>query len=153
MALCFRLGAKQAAKLTVQWVAVDVFDGHEQDALAIVAAAAFCRADFYPVRRSVSGASKAIAFDEGLKQVNGVPVLGLPQRVELARGQPEHMAGQMRDANPGQDKKAHIVGHQWQVLSTGRGIPADEFIARGDFPSRGAKEQASQRALCRIDNE
>ena len=64
-----------------------------------------------PVCRSVAGSAEAGEFDEGLKQVDGVPILGLPQRIELARGQSEHVAGQMRHANPGQNEKTHIVGY------------------------------------------
>ena len=56
----------------------------------------------------------------------------------------------MRHTNPGQDQKAHIVGQEMEVTFSRFGIPANERIARRNFPRRGAKQQAGERIVMTV---
>ncbi len=138
----------QAAELFTevrdQGVDVDVLDRDAQCAVAVLAAPSLGLADADPVGGAVAGALEAGAVDEGLDQMDWMAVLGQPVGREAAGYAREQVRGQMRDANPGEDEEAGVVGSPVQPLGTGSVAPADEAVAAGYFPGGGAEEQTGE---------
>jgi len=53
------------------------------------------------------------------------------------------MSGQMRNLNPGQNQKPHVVGEKVKVYFSGFGIPANKVIPGSNLSGGRAKEKAS----------
>ena len=76
----------------------------------IVLAATGGQAQFLPVGRPVAGAGIALGIDEGLQIMHRMAIERLPVGGNPPRGSAEEMRGEMRDAHPGQDEEAALVG-------------------------------------------
>ncbi len=72
----------------------------------------------------------AAGIDEGLHQHRGEPIAPLPVARQAAQAAPEHMGGQMRNRDLGQDQKARVGHHLIEVRAPRRLAPADEAIPR-----------------------
>ena len=70
-----------------------------------------------------------------------MPVLG-----ELTRGHGQQFRGQVLGLDPGKDQETGVVDDQLKVSLPFRRTPADEAVARGGFPSGGAKAEQGQDA-------
>ena len=58
----------------------------------------------------------------------------------------------MRNPDPRQDQKTHVIGNARQAPLAGRLVPANESVPLGNSPSGGAIQQAAQlTALTIID--
>ena len=69
---------------------------------------------------------KAVRLDEGLQEMNRMPVLILPVRAQAPGNPAQDMAGQMRHSHPGQDEETGVVGQSWQMASARLRGPANE---------------------------
>ena len=114
--------------------------------------AALSLAEKDPVGGAIAGALEARSFAERFEQDGADLVALLPVARELSLEAGEQMGGQAGQANPGQDEIAGVIDDQRQVALAGGGIPADETVARGGFPGRGAAaEQGQQEAVGGVD--
>ncbi len=114
--------------------------------------AALSLAEKDPVGGAIAGAVKARSFAERFEQDGADLVALLPVAGELSLEAGEQMGGQAGQADPGQDEIAGVIDDQRQVALAGGGIPADETVARGGFPGRGAAaEQGQQEAVGGVD--
>ncbi len=136
-----------------QRVEVDVFDRHADVVGSVLACAALRLANADPVGGAVAGAFEAGSVNEGLDEMNRMPVLGQPVRGEAAGKTREQVRGQMRHAHPRQDEEAHVVGDPGKALGPGRFVPTDELVARVHPPRGGAKERAAQVAALAVASE
>jgi len=59
----------------------------------------------------------------------------------------------MGHADPGQDQKPAVVGHERQAARAGRIIPADPAVAGFRFPGRSTEEQARQIASVAVPRQ
>ena len=92
-----------------QGVEVDVFDWYAHGGISILATTPGCLSNQLPIGGPITGASKAVAFDKGLYQVERMPVFMLPIHTDSLQDDGQQMARQMRSFDPGQDEKTSIV--------------------------------------------
>jgi len=59
-------------------IEVDVFTGHSQATVVIVAAAALSLSGANPIGGALTTALETISLHKGLQQVNGMAIFGLP---------------------------------------------------------------------------
>src|SRR5664280_725118 len=97
-----------------------------------------------PVGRLVTRTPESVRLHEGFQQVNGVVVALLPVGSDAPGNLRQNMAGQMLNANPGQDQKTAVVGDELQARSTLLGRPTDPLVSASALPGGSAKEQAGQ---------
>ena len=98
-------------------------------------------AEGLPVGRAVAGAAEAGGIDEGLHQPQAGPEPRRPVSREAGQGAGEHVGGEIRDLDPGQDEEPAVVDHPIEVgLPLGRG-PADPPVAHAQDPGRRAERQ------------
>ena len=132
---------------------MDIFNGDVQRVVAVLSTASLSLADAGPVRSAVAGALETGTVDEGLDQVDGVAILGLPIGREAAGKTCEHVRGQMWNANPGEYKEADVVGNPRKALGPSRFVPADELVARVYPPRGGTEERAADVAALAVTDE
>jgi hypothetical protein len=133
------------AEVPAQGPHVDRLGRHAQTVPHVVAAAARGLSDQQPVGGPVAGAAEAAQVHERLGQEDPMPVAPLPVLGQLPQGQPQHMAGQMRNPHPWRNQEAHVVGHLVQVRGALGRAPADDAVAPGRLPGGGAEKQAGHR--------
>src|ERR1035437_308555 len=97
-----------------------------------------------PVGRLVTSAPESVRLHEGFQQVNGVVVALLPVGSDALGNSPQNMAGQMLNADPGQDQKTAVVGDELQTRSPLLSRPTDPLVSASALPGGRAKEQAGQ---------
>jgi hypothetical protein len=83
---------------------------------------------------------KAVRLDEGLQEMNRMPVLILPVRAQAPGNPAQDMAGQMRHSHPGQDEETGVVGQSRQMASARLRGPANEGVAGLALPGGRAKQ-------------
>lgn len=118
--------------------------------IAILAAAPRGVAHMLPVGGPVAGGGEAVALDEGLQPLETVAVLGPPVRVNAAGHRAEQVTGQMRNAHPGQDQKARVVGQLRQPLAPLRVDPTQKPVSRRTAPRGRPEQQTTQIPPLRI---
>ena len=134
-------------------IEVDGLDGRADAVMNVVAGSAGGVAGMDPVGGFVAGSLESTAFDEGLREDDGMTVFVFPVGGEAAEGQGENMAGEMRDLDPWRDKKAHVVDDEFEVLLTLLVGPSDELVSGGGFPRGGAEEQGGDRTALGVLGE
>ena len=137
----------------VEGVEVDIFDRFGVFMQAVLFAAALGLADVNPVGSSVAGAGKALTFHERLQQNGGVLIAGEPIASQPFGGKGEYLGSKVSRIHPGQDEKAGVVDDEVKVLGALLGIPADEVVAWGDFPCRGAETEGGQKLAIGAEDE
>jgi hypothetical protein len=93
-----------------------------------------------PVGRLVTRTPESVRLHEGFQQVNGVVVALLPVGRDAPGNLRQNMAGQMLNANPGQDQKTAVVGDELQARSALLSRPTDPLVSASALPSGSAKE-------------
>lgn len=84
--------------------------------------------------------------DKGFQQLDGMAVLALPIGGDARGDAAEHVAGQVGDANPGEDEEAGVVDDPRQRGGPPGGGPSDPPVPRGALPGGGPEDDAGQRA-------
>lgn len=124
---------------------IEIFAGHLERALPVVAAAALRLSSANPIGRAITTAAETIPLDKAFQQAKAVAVLGLPVAAEPGRGQSQEMGSQMRHPHPGQHQKTHRIGQEMKGAFPAGLAPANELIAWGALPGGRAKDQTRQR--------
>jgi len=93
-----------------------------------VAAAPRGLTDADPVRSLITGAPKAITFHKGFQEIYGMAVFLYPVRTDTPGDSAQNVAGQVRNFDPGQNQKPHVVGHEFEIDLPCLHIPADKVI-------------------------
>ena len=97
-----------------------------------------------PVGRLVTRTPESVRLHEGFQQVKGVVVALVPVGSDAPGNLRKNMAGQMPNADPGQDQKTAVVGDELQARSTLLTRPTDPLVSASALPGGSAKEQAGQ---------
>lgn len=134
-------------------VEVNVFDRQGECGISVLTTATLSAADTYPVGRFVAGSDEPIPFDERFHQVHRMAVFDLPVNLDSSNNPAQYMGGQMRDTNPGEDKKTGVVRHPQKVPCTGLMAPANELIPRFGFPSGGTEKDAGHIASLTVTHQ
>ena len=121
--------------------------------LAVEFAATLGLADVGTVGGAVAGAGKAFSFDEGFEKHGSVLVAGVPVVGQPFGGEGEYLGREVSRSHPGQDEEPGVVDDEMKVLGALLGAPADEVIARGDFPCRSAKTESGQKLTVCAEDE
>jgi len=90
-------------------------------------------------------------LDEGCHQHRAVAVASQPIVGQLPLNEREDFGGQTLGLDPGQNQKAGIVHHEWQLPLPLFLVPADEALTRGELPSAGAEAQQGDQVLAGED--
>ena len=98
-----------------------------------------------PRGRLIARSEETRAFTERLEQDRAHGVAAFPVVTEAALELREQVRGEIADAYPRQDEEAGVVDHEREIALVHRGTPADELIAWGGFPGRGAEAEHGQR--------
>ena len=108
----------------------------------IHAPASLCSADMNPVGCAITGAGEAFRIDKGFEQ-QGADTIGVQPIVgELMSNEREDFTGEVRDLNPGKDKKPAVVDEAWKIALASLVIPTDPAVSRCNFQSSTGEEQA-----------
>jgi integrase len=104
----------------------------------------------HPVGRPITRAAVAFGIDEGLEEIDGVPVDPFPVRRDSSRHLTENVRRQMRDTDPRQNERARIIGEKADITAPRLCRPADKAVAGAQMPRRRRPGQAGDRASRRI---
>lgn len=134
-------------------IQIHIFERDLEQVLRVVTAAPLRLSDANPIGSPVADAAKPFLIDEGFEHIEGMSVLARPVVANASGDGSENVTGQMRNTDPGQNEKSHIVRDEWKSLLPRSRIPADPLIAASDLPRRGTEEQTSKRTLLPIEDE
>ncbi len=124
-----------------------------EQTLRVVAAAPLRLSDANPIGSPVTDAAKPLLIDEGFEHIDGMSILVHPVVANAFGDGSENVTGQMRNTDPWQNEKSHVVCDEWQSLLPSSRIPADPLIAVSDLLRGGTEEQTSKRTLLPIEDE
>ena len=96
---------------------VDVLDGSRR-LMGALTAASLGLAQRDPIGGPIAGACKALVIHEGLQQIEGLTILGLPVGGDPAADPAQDVAGQVRHAQPRQDGHIRRKFCAWRGCST-----------------------------------
>ena len=95
----------------------------------VVLAASRGLAQELPVGRTVASSLEALRIDEGLQEIDRVPIHRAPVGRESACHAAQDVRGQVWHLDPGQDQKAGVVREQVDVGQAHLFAPADVAVA------------------------
>jgi hypothetical protein len=131
--------AELLAEIGHQRVEIDILEWHGNGVIAICTAASTALAGENPVGRPVADPAKRSRSTKLSARYGAIAYLRFQSARRRRRISPG-MAGQMRHAHVGQNQKADVVDDQSQTTRSLTGSPADQSVARFEFPLRAGKE-------------
>ena len=131
----------------MQRVEPDVLDREDGRAGGRLLATPGGLTDLDPVGCMVASAAMAGRLDEGFQEHGAVALTRLALGGQLPLNEREDLRCQTFGLDPGQNQEAGIVHHQGEVPLPRVLLPADEALARGEFPGAGAEAQQGDLAL------
>jgi len=141
------LFAQPFPEVSAKRIKIDVFDA----AMKQVVMPSFGRSLGFthmdPVGSLVAGSPEAVLFHESFQEVDRVMV----EREPISRNpfgvKGENPRSQAWDKDPGEHKKAGVLGQKVQISYSGDGVPSNEGLSGFDSPGSGAPSQTSHRAF------
>lgn len=103
-----------------------------------------------PVGSAITGAAIVQLVHQRLQQQRPDVVMLLPIGGELAGTAGQHVTGQMRDVNPGQEQETTLVDEVLEVFPPGVILPADPLVPRRHPPGGGGVLQEAEGFRCRF---
>lgn len=133
-------------------IEIDVFNGYTDGIVPVVSSPSFCLTDKQPIGSLVTGTLKALPFDKGFEQVNGMSVFVYEIVSDAAGNESKNVTCQMGDTHPWKNKKTLVVGDEVETLFSGLCFPVDERVTGCNLPGRGAKEGASNGGVITVED-
>src|ERR1700686_4192822 len=99
-------------------------------------------AKILPVGGFVASACKARLFDEGFQQYRAIGIASVPVLGQATADQGKDPRGKVFTVYPRQDEEARVVDDEVQITATLRARPADDAVARFNFP--GTRTEAER---------
>ncbi len=93
-----------------------------------IAAAPFGLIDVNPVGCLIADASESFPFDKGFQEIKGMVVFLYPVQTDVSGDPSQDVAGQVRNSDPGQNQKSHVIGQQVEIFLSRLSIPVDKVI-------------------------
>ena len=140
MADLFR--AEMLAEVPRERINPDAFDGLCVAMQCVELTAALRVAEILPVGGFVASAREAWLFDEGFQQYRAIGIACVPVLGQAPAGQGKDPRGEVFTVYPRQNEEARVVDDEVQVAATLCARPADDVVARFDFP--GARTEAER---------
>lgn len=145
--------AQSAPEIFDQRIHIDVFRGHLDRMISVIAGTSLCLTGQNPVGCLVTGAAESLCVYECLQYVHGVAVFFYPVTTDTPGYPGEDMTGQVRNRDPRQNEEPCVIRKVGELSLTALLIPADKPIAGGGLPGRGAKKEARYGAMMVVINE
>lgn len=98
-----------------------------------------------PVSRAVAGTAEATLFDKGFEHNRLVVIVNLPIARQALGNACQDLGGEVLGVDPGKNEEAGVVYDQIKITHLLLIGPADEPVARGDFPRSGSEAQRYQK--------
>jgi hypothetical protein len=140
MADLFR--AEMLAEVPRERINPDAFDGLCVAMQCVELTSALRVAEILPVGGFVASAREAWLFDEGFQQYRAIGIACVPVLGQAPAGQGKDPRGEVFTVYPRQNEEARVVDDEVQVAATLCARPADDVVARFDFP--GARTEAER---------